>query len=106
MRTAAMVLGIVGGVFGIIFAVLAVVIGGAGVAFGAEGAGTVAGLGFVAILLAIAAIVGGALAKNHRKAAIVLLLVPGIIGFICISWFWILPGLLLLAGAGLETAAR
>lgn len=106
MRTAAKVLGIVGGVFGIIFGIIGVLIGGAGIALGADGGGTVTALGFVAILLAIAAIVGGAFAINRRTAAIILLLVPGVVGFVCISAFWTLPGLLLIIGGGLEIGAR
>jgi len=106
MRTAAQVLGIVGGVFGIIFALIAMFVGGLGAALAEEGSGTLIGLGFVAILLAIAAIVGGALAKNHRMAAIILLLVPGVVGFVMISLAWILPGLLLIVGGLLEVFAK
>jgi hypothetical protein len=106
VRTAAKVLGIVGGVFGIIFGIVAMLVGGMGAALGAEGGATVGVLGFIAILLAVAAIVGGALASNHRIAAIVLLLVPTVGGFICISAFWILPGILLLVGGLLEVFAK
>jgi predicted flap endonuclease-1-like 5' DNA nuclease len=59
----------------------------------------------VAILLAIAGIVGGALAKSHRTASIILLLVPGVLGFICLSAFWTLPGILLIIGGILEIAS-
>lgn len=106
MRTAAQVLGIVGGVFGIIFALIAMFVGSIGAALAEDGSGTLIGLGFVAILLAIAAIVGGALAKNHRTAAIILLLGPGVVGFIMISLAWILPGILLIVGGILEIFAR
>ncbi len=106
MRTAAKVLGIVGGVFGIIFGIIGMAVGGAGIALGAEGGGAVAALSVVAILLAVAGIVGGALATNHRPAAITLMLAPGIWGFICISAFWTLPGILLIIGGALEIASK
>jgi hypothetical protein len=106
VRAAAKALGVVGGVFGIIFGIVALLVGGMGVAFAAEGGATVGALGFIAILLAIAAIVGGALANGHRLASTILLLVPGVIGFVCISVFWILPGILLIVGGALEILAR
>lgn len=106
MRTTAMVLGIVGGVFGIIFSLLAMLIGGAGAALNAEGGGTVTVLGFVAFFLAVAAIVGGALANKSPKASWIILLITGAIGFIAISAFWILPGILLIAAAIFEFVAR
>ncbi len=105
MRTAAKVLGIVGGVFGIIFGFIGMAIGGAGIALGAEGGGIITTLSVIAILLAIAGIVGGALANGHRLASIILLLVPGILGFVCISAFWTLPGILLIVGGILEIAS-
>lgn len=106
MRTAAMVLGIIGGVFGILFSLLAMMIGGAGAAFNAEDSGMVMGLGFAAFFIAVAAIVGGALANKIPKASWIILLVTGILGFIAISAFWILPGILLIAGAIFEFFAR
>jgi Protein of unknown function (DUF4064) len=111
MRTSAMVLGIIGGVLGLVAALLAITIGGIGQALnaaGAEasGAGTVTGLGLMAFFVAVAAIVGGALAKSSPTASWILLLATGIIGFICISVFWILSGILLLVAAVLEFLAR
>ncbi|MHB9052875.1 MAG: DUF4064 domain-containing protein [Thermoleophilia bacterium] len=106
MRTTAMVLGIIGGVFGILFSLLAMVIGGAGAALNAEGGGTVTGLGFVAFFLAVAAIVGGALANKSPRASWIILLATGILGFIAISAFWILPGVLLIAAGIFELFAR
>lgn len=68
-QTAALVLGIIGGVFGILAALLATAVGGIGSAFGAEGGDTVIGLGFAAVFIASAAIVGGAPAKSRPMVA-------------------------------------
>jgi hypothetical protein len=62
MRTASLVLGIIGGVFGIIAGLLAMTIGGAGAAFEAADSGTIVGLGFAAVFIGVVGIVGGALA--------------------------------------------
>lgn len=98
-QTAALVLGIIGGIFGIIAAFIAMFVGGLGAAFGAEGGETVVGLGFAAVFIGVAAIVGGAMAKSKPKAAFWLLLITGIGGFIAVSAAWLLSGPLLLIGA-------
>lgn len=106
MRTAALVFGITGGVFGILAGLLAMMVGGIGSAFQAEGSGSVAGLGFAAILLGVIGIVGGALSNRSPGAASVLQGIAGILGFIAISLFWILAGFLLLTGALLALLSR
>ncbi len=55
MRTASLVLGIIGGVFGIIAGFLAMLFGGVGLAVEGEGAGTVVGLGFAAVFIGVVA---------------------------------------------------
>ena len=97
--TAALVLGIIGGVFGIVAALLAMAVGGIGSAVGAEGGDTVIGLGFAAVFIGTAAIVGGALARSRPKVAFWLLLATGIGGFIAVSAAWLISGPLLLVGA-------
>lgn len=96
--TAAMVLGIIGGVFGIIGALIALFIGGLGAAFEAEGGGTIAGLGFVAVFIGVLGIVGGAMSKSKPKAAAWLQLIAGISGFIAVSAAWLIAGPLLILG--------
>lgn len=99
MRTASLVLGIVGGVFGILAGLLAMTVGGIGSAFEAEGSGSIVGLGFAAIMLGVLGIIGGALSNRSPGAASLLQAVAGVLGFIAISLFWVLAGVLLLAGA-------
>lgn len=98
-QTAALVLGIIGGVFGILAALLAMAVGGIGSAFGVDDGGTVIGLGFAAVFIASAAIVGGALAKSRPKAAFWLLLATGLSGFIAVSGAWLISGPLLIIAA-------
>lgn len=106
MRTASLVLGIVGGVFGIIAGFLALLFGGLGVATEQAEGGTIVGLGVAAIFISVVAIVGGALAPRYPKAAAILQLFACVAGFIAVSLFWIFSGILLLIGAGLAFFGR
>ena len=106
VRTASLVLGIIGGVFGIIAGFLALLFGGIGAAFQANDSGTIVGLGFAAVLIEVVAIVGGALAPSYPKAAAILQLFACVAGFIAVSLFWIFSGILLLIGAGLAFFGR
>lgn len=99
MRLASLILGIIGGLFGLGGAVLALFVGGLGSAFGAEGAETVAGLGFAAIALAILGIIGGALAMTKPKTAAWLQLISAVGGLIAISGVYIVAFACLLVGA-------
>lgn len=106
MSTAALVLGIVGGVFGILAGLLAMMVGGIGSAFDAEGSGSIVGLGFAAIMLGVLGIIGGALSNRNPKVASILQGIAGFLGFIAISLFWLLAGVLLLVGALLAFLSR
>ena len=99
MKVAALVLGIVGGVFGLIAGILAITVGGIGQAVGANQAGTVTGLGFLAFAMAVVSLVGGALALSKPRVAALLLLIAGIVGFFAVSAFWLLSGPLMILGA-------
>lgn len=95
-----LVMGIIGGVFGILASIFAMTVGGLGSAFGAEGGDQIIGLGFAAMLFSILGIIAGAIAKSKRKLAGWLLLISGIAGFICISMFFTISGILFIV-AGL-----
>lgn len=105
MRLASLILGIIGGLFGLGGAVFALFVGGIGSAFGAEGAETVTGLGFAAIPLAIVGIVGGALAMSKPKAAAWLQLISAVGGLIAISAAYAVAFVCLLVGAVLAWVA-
>ena len=61
MRTGAIVMGIVAGLAGLLSAVLALVVGGLGAVFEAEGASQVIGLGWSAVGLSLLGLIGAAL---------------------------------------------
>ncbi|MBO1628231.1 DUF4064 domain-containing protein [Bacillus arachidis] len=97
-RTTEFVLGLIGGIFGIICAFIALLIGGMGAAFEADGADKVIGLGWGAVALSILGIVGSVVVKKNAKVGGIMMTVAAIGGFICISLIYILPGVLLLIG--------
>lgn len=92
------ILGIIGGIFGILSAIFALTVGGIGGAFGAPGAGLIGSLGFAALLISIVGLVGGAISDEHQKAGGIMMLVCGVCGFVAISAFWTIAGLLLVVG--------
>ncbi|WP_420973904.1 DUF4064 domain-containing protein [Bacillus thuringiensis] len=95
-RTAEFVLGLIGGIFGIICAFVALLIGGMGAAFEADRANTVIGLGWGAVALSILGIVGSVMVRSKAKVGGIMMTVAAIGGFICISIIYLLPGVLLL----------
>ena len=98
-RTTEFVLGLIGGIFGFIGAIIALAIGGLGNAFGAEGASTISSLGWLAIVFSILGIVGCVVVRSKSKLGGVFMLISAIGGLISISFFYALSFvLLLLAG--------
>ncbi|MGX5677855.1 DUF4064 domain-containing protein [Bacillus toyonensis] len=97
-RTAEFVLGLIGGIFGIICAFVALLIGGMGAAFEADGANTIIGLGWGAVALSVLGIVGSVMVRSKAKVGGIMMTVAAIGGFICISLIYLLPGILLLIG--------
>ena len=97
-RTTEFVLGLIGGIFGILSGITALLVGGVFGAFNASGSGTIMGGGIVAIIVSIVGIVSGIIAKSKAKLGGILMLLSGIIGFISIFVFYILPGVLLIIG--------
>ncbi|WP_052810145.1 hypothetical protein [Streptomonospora alba] len=106
MLTTALVLGIVGGVFGIIGGLAAMLVGGLGAAFEAQDSGSIVGWGFAAVFFGVAGIVGGALARGASKTAALLLLLSCVGGFIAVEMAWLIAGPLLIVGAGLAWFGR
>ena len=98
MKIAALILGIIGGIAGLIGSVMAMMLGGIGSALGGEGAGTITSLGWVALLFSIIAVVGGALAIAKPKVAGIMMLLMGVGGLICVSLGYVIAGPLLIIG--------
>lgn len=94
-RTAEFVLGLLGGIFGLIAAVIALFIGGLGSALNLSGASTISGLGFLAIVASIIGIVGAAIVKSKTKVAGILMIIAAVVGIVAVSMFYILPAILL-----------
>lgn len=94
-RTAEFVLGLIGGIFGFIGAILAITLGGIAGAFEVEGASSVSGLGWDAFILSIVGIIGCVIVRSKPKVGGILMLVAAVGGVICISLFYLVPGILL-----------
>ena len=104
MRTTALLFGLIGGVLGLVPALLAMEAGASIAALdGRTGAG--AG-GVIAGVLSVVGIVGGALAKRSPDDSSILQLIAAIGGFLAISGFWIVSGTLFVLGALFAFLAR
>jgi len=104
-RTTEFVLGLIGGIFGVFGAIIALFIGGVDAAISSSGTSDIIGLGWGAVILSILGIVGSVVVKGKAKLGGIFMLVSAIGGFICISLFYLLPGILLLI-AGLMGILR
>ena len=98
MAKTSFILGLIGGIVGFFSGILALAVGGLAGVFGAEGAGTVSSLGWVAIVFSILAIISSVLIGSKRKLGGWLMIISGIAILICISLFGILPAVLLVIG--------
>lgn len=99
MRIAALILGILGGLFGLGGAIVVLFTGGIAGAFNAEGADLVTTLGLAALPLAILGIVGGSLALSKPKVAGWLMLISAVGGTIAISAGYAIGGIMLFIGS-------
>lgn len=107
MRVAALVLGVLGGLFGIGGAMFAAAIGGMGAAFGAEGAGQIVGLSGGALAFSLLGLVAGALAMTFPKVTGWLMIIAAVGGTISVSVGYVIAGpLLLVAGILALVGAR
>lgn len=94
-RTAELVLGLLGGIIGLLASGAALLFGGLGSAFGAEGASQVIGQGWLAVLASIVGTIGAALVKSRTKLAGWLMIISGVVGLVAISAFYIISTILL-----------
>lgn len=97
-RTTEFVLGLLGGIFGIISALMALFIGGIDATFNSSGTSDIIGLGWAAVFLSVLGIVGSVVVKGKAKLGGWFMVIAAVGGIICISMFYILPGILLLIG--------
>lgn|SRR5699024_812913 len=94
MRNTEFVLGLIGSIFGLIGAVIAIFIGGIDSAI--NDSSEVTTLGWSAIILSILALIGSITVKKKPKAGGIMMLVSAVGGFISIFMFYLIPAILLL----------
>lgn len=105
-RTMELILGVIGGFFGLLGGIAAVMIGSMGQAFNFAGYSDIMILGIVAIIVSITGIIGAVIVKNNRKLGGMLMMLSGIIGFICIFVFYIIGGFFLVLGGVLALVRK
>ncbi len=91
--------GVVGAILGVLAGIVVMFVGGAGLLIAPEGGGAVLGLGSVTVVLAIAGGVGAMLTSKYPQVATFVMAITGFAGFVSATVFWIVPGVLLIAGA-------
>ena len=91
-------LGLVGSIFGILGALFAIMVGGIGSGFGAEGASQISGLGVSALGFSVLGLIGAVLPSNKEKLAGWILVISAIGVLVSISMFGVLPFILFLIG--------
>jgi len=104
-RTVEFVLGLIGGIFGFFGALIALMFGGIGSALGGEGASTIIGLGWLAILFSIIGIIGAALVKSKTKVGGWMMIISAVGGVISVSFAYALSFVLLII-AGLMAVIK
>jgi hypothetical protein len=95
-RTAEFVVGLIGGILGILAGLSGVFFGAVATAFEVDGGSMVSGASWIAVALSVLGLIGAAVVKNKTMLGSILMLIAAIGGFICISFLYILPGVLLL----------
>jgi len=99
-------LGVVGAVLGVAAGIVVMFVGGAGLLIAPEGGGAVLGLGAVTVVLAIAGGVGAMLTSKYPEVATFVMAITGVGGFVSATVFWIVPGVLLIAGGVFAWTSR
>lgn len=106
MKIAALILGIIAGLAGLVGAGVALVVGGLGSALQTSGSSTVMGGAFAALAFSILGIVGAAIALKAPRTAGWLMIVAGVGGLIAVSLayvvsapLFVIGGILALVGA-------
>jgi hypothetical protein len=106
MRIAALILGIIGGVFGLLNALLALGWGGLGRALGTQGANQVVGLGWMAFIFAFLGTVGAGITLAKPRLGALMLLIAAIGMSIPISGYAVVAGAMFLIAALLAFMGR
>ena len=94
MRTAAMVLGILGGLAGLVGGALAFLAGGIVSAFGVDGGAEVMDLSWVAFAASIIGLIGAGVAPAKPKLSALFMTIAAVTGFVVVYYFYILAAVL------------
>ena len=105
-RTGEIVLGILGGVFGILAALFVGFIGGLSESFGAFGYELFYQKAAAGLLLGVLAVIGGSIVNKNNKASGALMLISAIFGLFALGLFWSLSFILLLVGGILALRSK
>jgi len=105
-RTAELVLGVIGGIFGILAAVFVISVGGFGEVIGYEEYEFFYCRGGIGLLLGCISIIGAAIVNRNSKVAGGLMLLSAVGGLFALGWFWSISFILLLAGSLLAFRSR
>jgi hypothetical protein len=101
MRAAALIFGIIGGLWGLIGAILLIIAGGIELGLGdysfTQEVGFALGGGAAGVIISVVGIVGGALAIKKPITAGVMMILSGILGFFATSIFYAVGGPILVA---------
>ena len=106
MRVAAMVLGILGGLAGLIGGFCVVVVGGVDEAFGGDSSEQLYELGALAFVAGIGGLVGAGMAMAKPKIAAVLMAIAAVLGLIAVSIAYVFAAVLFGIGALLAFLGR
>jgi len=106
LKKTAGLLGLLGGIAGVAFAYLAIFLDGPAAGLGVRGRGWLLILSFIIMLMSIGGGWLGATTSRHIRLSGVALTSIGVLGFVCVAAYWIVPGALFLAGGVLFIADR
>lgn len=107
MKTAALVLGILGGLAGLVGGFLAFLAGGFVSAVGDEGTGSIMmNLSWVVFVSSLVGLIGAGVVSARPKLAALLMILAAVTGFILVGGFYILGAPLLAIGALLAFLGR
>jgi hypothetical protein len=106
MRIAALIIGVIGGIFGLLSVVFGFAIAGIGNATEAEGAGTMMNLVFAGLFFCLLGFLGAGLAMAKPLAGAIILLVSALGALISMSFFAIIVSPLFLIAAILAFFGR
>lgn len=97
-RTAELVLGIIGGIFGLLASMAVIAFGGLGESVGAFGYEEFYSRGAAGLLLGVIGIIGAAIVNSRNKVAAGLMIVSAVGGLFALGLFWGISFILLLVG--------